>query len=148
MKDMKLQGHVEKFVCDHRSSYRNCYSLYRPDDPYLRKEDLRKEPPLALYYASFGGLAASYGGHDAVAQLLVDNGADVEAKDENGRMPLSWAAENWNGEATVKLLLEKGADIEPKDEDGRTPLWLAAEKGRKAIVKLYRQDKQTEPSMH
>lgn len=56
MKDMKLQGHVEKFVCDHRSSYRNCYSLYRPDDPYLRKEDLRKEPPLALYYASFGGL--------------------------------------------------------------------------------------------
>ena len=30
-KDETLQGFIKEFFCYHRSSYRNCYSLYRPD---------------------------------------------------------------------------------------------------------------------
>ena len=51
-------------------------------------------------------------------RLLLDKGADFEAKDdESGRTPLSWAAENGH-EATVRLLLDKGADFEAKDNGG------------------------------
>ncbi|OWT42470.1 NACHT and ankyrin domain protein [Pochonia chlamydosporia 170] len=187
-KNTKLQRFIEKFFCHHRSSYRNCYSLYRPDDPYFGEVDL-KEPP-ALYYASFGGLtnvvqyllsrganvkaqggrygtalnAASYRGHEAVVMLLLDGDADFEAMDGlYDRTPLSWAAANgheaaadieardyvWYGltplswaaknecEAVVKLLLDRGADIEAKDGVyNRTPLLWAAEKGHEAVAKL------------
>ncbi|KAH7114765.1 hypothetical protein B0J13DRAFT_488099, partial [Dactylonectria estremocensis] len=81
-------------------------------------------------------MLASYYGHRVVVKLLLEKGAEIEAKDsEHGRTPLSWAAENGH-EAIVKLLLEKGADVESKAEYGRTPLWWAAEHGHEAIVKL------------
>ncbi|KAL6402688.1 hypothetical protein AUP68_14144 [Ilyonectria robusta] len=81
-------------------------------------------------------MLASYYGHRVVVKLLLEKGAEIEAKDsEHGRTPLSWAALNGH-EASVKLLLEKGADVESKDEDGWMPLWWAAEDGHEAIVKL------------
>ncbi|KAK7428976.1 hypothetical protein QQZ08_004488 [Neonectria magnoliae] len=81
-------------------------------------------------------MVASYYGHRAVVKLLLEKGAEIEAKDsEHGRTPLSWAARNGH-EAIVKLLLEKGANFKSKDEDGTTPLSLAAGDGHEAIVKL------------
>ncbi|KAH7000722.1 ankyrin repeat-containing domain protein [Ilyonectria destructans] len=73
-----------------------------------------------------------------IVKLLLEKGADVEAKDEYGRTPLSWAAEDGH-EDIVKLLFEKGADVEAKDKHGGTPLSRAAAKGDEAIVKLLQQ---------
>jgi ankyrin repeat protein len=71
-----------------------------------------------------------------VVKLLLEKGAEIEAKDsEYGRTPLSWAAFDGH-EAVVKLLLEKGAEVEAKDHHGRTPLSRAAGNGHKAVVKL------------
>ena len=78
---------------------------------------------------------AAFFGIKAIVQLLLEKGAEIEAKDNYGRTPLSWAAENGH-EATVKLLLEKGAEIEAKDNYGRMPLSWATENGREATVKL------------
>ena len=41
-------------------------------------------------------------------KLLLEHGAELETKDEDGRTPLSCAAGNGH-EAVVKLLLENGA---------------------------------------
>jgi ankyrin repeat protein len=69
--------------------------------------------------------AARYG-HEGVARLLLEHGADVETKDNRGGSPLIWAAE-WGHAGVVRLLLENGAEAEAKDMYGRSPLHLAAQ---------------------
>jgi ankyrin repeat protein len=57
--------------------------------------------------------------------LLLEKGAELETKDNNGQTPLSWAAERGH-EAVVTLLLDNGADISIENRDGWTCLQLAA----------------------
>jgi len=45
--------------------------------------------------------------HKEMAELLIAKGADVNAKDENGRTPLDWAV-NWNQAETADLLRKHG----------------------------------------
>ncbi|KAL7815057.1 hypothetical protein V8C44DRAFT_325221 [Trichoderma aethiopicum] len=82
-----------------------------------------------------GLIVASYYGHCAVAQLMIDEGADLEARDGFGLTPLSWAAYQGH-ETIIKLLVDKGASLKAKNLNGQTPLLLAADQGHKAIVKL------------
>ena len=51
---------------------------------------------------------AAENGHEAVVKLLLEEGAELETKSNNGWTPLFYAAENGH-KAVVKLLLEKGA---------------------------------------
>jgi len=54
-------------------------------------------------------------------KLLLEKGANIEAKNNNGNTALIWAA--WNDKAdVVKLLLEKGASIETTGQHGITAL--------------------------
>ncbi|KAH7230919.1 hypothetical protein BKA59DRAFT_504533 [Fusarium tricinctum] len=78
-------------------------------------------------------MIGSYYGHYVIVKLLLDKGAEVEAKDSKyGHTPLSLAAEN-GYEAVVKLLLDKGnARIE--DSIGRTPLYFAAKNGHDTVA--------------
>jgi ankyrin repeat protein len=103
---------------------------YHEESICIRRECLTRRSQSAL------PKAAVYG-HREVVKLLLEKGADLEAKDpKSGRTPLSWAASNGH-EAVVKLLLEKGAELESKDPgSGRTPLSWAASNGREAVVKL------------
>ncbi|PQE28847.1 Pfs NB-ARC and Ankyrin domain protein [Rutstroemia sp. NJR-2017a BBW] len=73
-------------------------------------------------------------GHEAVVTLLLEKGAELETKDKSGRTPLLWAAEGGH-EAVAILLLERGAEIETK-YFSRTPLSLAAQSGHEAVVTL------------
>ena len=61
-------------------------------------------------------------------RILIQAGADVTAKDNDGRTPLLHAA-RWSDETTppeiVTLLIQAGADVNAKDNDDRTPLSLA-----------------------
>ena len=52
---------------------------------------------------------------------LLDQGADVHAKDNNGRTPLHSAA-SANASATAEVLLKQGADVNATSEYGYTPL--------------------------
>ena len=58
---------------------------------------------------------------------LLNQGADVHAKDNNGETPLHYAA--WkNAFATAEVLLNQGADVHAKADDGATSLHLATVK--------------------
>ncbi|KAL6857555.1 Ankyrin repeat A protein 2 [Amphichorda felina] len=81
-------------------------------------------------------MLASYYGHRAVVKLLLERGADIEAKDwEYGRTSLSWAAGN-GYEAIVQLLVDKGANVDAMDSDSQTPLSWAAGNGHEPVVQL------------
>ena len=54
-------------------------------------------------------------GHTAVVQVLMEKGADVDAKDEGQETALHRAAESGH-EAVVRLLLEAKADVDAKDK--------------------------------
>ena len=60
--------------------------------------------------------------------LLIEYGADLEAKDEEGKTPLAAAVEDYTFEA-MPILLERGANLEARDNNGRTPLGAAIENG-------------------
>jgi ankyrin repeat protein len=68
-------------------------------------------------------------------RLLLDSGASIDTKDENGQTALHYASAANNYE-TVNLLLKEGADIEGKDKNGNTALLLAASKGHTATFML------------
>ena len=63
---------------------------------------------------------ASFAGRDAVVVILLEHGADLTAKDMQGRTAIHWAASEGHLE-TCQLLLDRGADLLSKTIDGRTP---------------------------
>jgi len=75
-------------------------------------------------------------GHVAVAGLLLDSGADIDATEEDGETPLHFAA--WRSETGAgALLIERGADLEIRNHWGRTPLLIVArETGSEEFARL------------
>ena len=71
-------------------------------------------------------LAALAKENPEVLQVLLNAGADLEARTENGLTSLLFAARHNENPEIVQALLDAGADLEARDEDGWTPLMLAA----------------------
>ena len=74
-------------------------------------------------------------GNTQMAELLIDKGADVNAKDDCGFTPLRWAT-MLGRKDIVEFLIAKGADVNAKDYNGWTPLHWAARLGSKDIVEF------------
>jgi len=70
-----------------------------------------------------------------ITNLLLEGGANVDARDANGNTPLYWTVIFSNPEA-AKLLLDYGADPKVKDNQGRTPLEQAILEKETEIVDL------------
>jgi hypothetical protein len=68
---------------------------------------------------------ACFYGHTECAQLLIDHGADVNAKSIRGSSALSVAAQKGHL-SCVKLLVQNGADVHCQSDDGWTPLMSSA----------------------
>ncbi|MCY4109411.1 MAG: ankyrin repeat domain-containing protein, partial [Chloroflexi bacterium] len=69
---------------------------------------------------------AVLGGEPAAVTALLDRGADIEAKVDNGLTALHLAVREGEDPAVVRLLLDYGADIEAREDDfGWTPLHMA-----------------------
>ena len=60
-----------------------------------------------------------------IVELLVEQGADVTAKDKSFSTPIHLAS-SFGTPEIVQLLIERGADITAEDERRRTPLHLAS----------------------
>ncbi len=78
-------------------------------------------------------ISAIRGKNTAEAKDLVANGADVNARDENGWTPLHHAASSGEMEIAA-VLIAKGADVNAKDKYGLMPLHAAIVRGQKHVV--------------
>jgi len=97
---------------------------------------------ILVYLFAEGG----YNNDDDVSLMIskinyfIANGADVNAKNEDGLTPLHWAV--WHGMMrkyvdVVKFLVENGADVNAKTKDGTTPLQVWAKHGHRIeVVKI------------
>lgn len=68
-----------------------------------------------------------------IAQILIDNGADVNKVSPLGTPLMNAATNAWNLEI-VELLIKAGADVNAQDKDGKTALFYAASSGNDDIV--------------
>lgn len=103
--------------------------LERGADPSVLSVNALRNTPL---HAGLGGRLPAEG-----ARLLVEAGADVNARQHGGYAPLHSAASR--GEvALIDLLLDRGADPNTAADDGKRPIDFARERGHARAVEHLR----------
>ena len=85
--------------------------------------------------------AALVQGNRRVVELLLDAGADVNARQHKGWTALQAAAQHGNAEL-AELLLARGADPGLAMDEGKTALDIARDRGHAAVVALLEQPEQ------
>jgi len=70
-----------------------------------------------------------------ILKVLIDAGADVNARNEFGVTPIMYAAVRYDSQEAIPLLVRAGADVNAADRDGRTALMFAAVDGREDLVR-------------
>jgi ankyrin repeat protein len=100
--------------------------LARGADPNRASDNQMRVAPLH---------SAAAGRHLAIAQALLDHGADVNAAQEGGFTPLHAAAQN--GDVPLaELLLARGANPAAATSDDKTPRDFAREEGHAELAEL------------
>ena len=68
-------------------------------------------------------------------RLLVEQGADKDKGDSNGKTPLFWASDHGHFEMT-QCLVEQGATLDKANNNGWTPLFIAAAAGHLEVSRF------------
>ena len=79
--------------------------------------------------------ASRYSWDPAVFTVLIEAGADVEARNGHGQTPLHLAAQG-NKPAVVSQLVGAGSDLDARDRNGNTPLHASARGGFPPVAHL------------
>ena len=69
-----------------------------------------------------------------IAKVLIDNGAEVNAKSDRGDTPLHWAAEK-NAAEIAKVLIANGAEVNAKSDHGDYAFALGGGRKRRRLRK-------------
>ena len=117
-----------KYLCDWTEDHsKKAIQLVR-EGADVNAKDRDKLNYTPLMYVSFDGSTE-------LIKLLLDNGADVNAKNESGVTPIMIASINGYLD-TVELLIDNGADVNAKNESGVTPIMIASNNGCLSTVEL------------
>ena len=130
-------SHAIAYLCHHHRSppfaccgcNPGCCKRWRSRD---RKRAAQRAPRSHLSKKPGSGwtalIYASCFDHINVAEVLLANGADVNAKNNDGCTSLHWASAH-GSIGMMELLLSKSADVHARDNDGVIPLGVALNTG-------------------
>lgn len=85
-------------------------------------------------YGKTGLHIAATHGHYQMVEVLLGQGAEINATDKNGWTPLHCAARAGYLDV-VKLLVESGASPKSETNLGSAPIWFAASEGHNDVLK-------------
>ncbi len=88
------------------------------------------------HYAATPLMYAANWGHTEAVALLLERGADISLKSDEGKTVLMYAAWNTGKSDTVLLLLERGAALDEKSDADETALSIAREQKMDEIAAL------------
>jgi len=80
-------------------------------------------------------VSAAWDGNYELVLVLIENGADINIRNEEGETALI-AATDQGYQGIMELLLKKSADVNAKNNDGDTALDLARFHGYKSTIEL------------
>lgn len=86
----------------------------------IRVDELNSVSETALFRAA----GPAWCGHEPMAELLVEMGADINIRNDTGMSPLHRAVQ-YAQAPVVRLLLDRGADVLARDNNGNSPLHWA-----------------------
>ena len=75
------------------------------------------------------------GDHIELTHLLLEHGANADARDDDNCTPLHWASQQGHSEV-VLVLVEHGVDADARDDNNRTPLHWASQLGHSEVVSV------------
>ncbi|KAI4723935.1 hypothetical protein E4T49_08334 [Aureobasidium sp. EXF-10728] len=128
-KDDELQHQMMRFFNDRKGAYLTCYGLEVKDDYWSEDHaGTSNESPEPLIFASLYGLMKT-------VEMLLDKGANVNAKDAHYGSPLMAASVGGRSQ-TARLLLRRGADINTSGGNFDTALQAAALRGNIKTARL------------
>ena len=107
------------------------YLLEHPDINVNVKDSF--DDSTALFYAIFSGTSDV---RLDIMEMLIEKGADVNAKNKYGDTPLMYASKVEGRLPSVSLLLKHGANMNVKNYDDKTALMLARENGNTQVEEL------------
>ncbi|HYA87080.1 MAG TPA: ankyrin repeat domain-containing protein [Nitrospirota bacterium] len=81
-------------------------------------------------------MLASSKGHTEIAGIILQAGANINEKSDDGWTALHKAVFDQGKTAIVDLLMQSGIDVEAKNISGKTALNLAEEKGHREIARV------------
>jgi ankyrin repeat protein len=84
-------------------------------------------------------MAAAYGGHLAVAEHLLNQGAQVQPKDRQGRTALIYAASSGHDNIIKRLAKQEPGGLADRDLAGMDAMSYAAQYGHASTIKLLHQ---------
>ncbi|KAH7126684.1 ankyrin repeat-containing domain protein [Dendryphion nanum] len=129
VKSTTLSGHITSLhrAVEHHDAEMVAFLVEKRADVNARTVKSRSALHIACATPSSWGYASK--SMVQIAQILIDNGAEIEAKDDTGATPLLLAVKSSHtGEVNVELinvLLDKGADRDAKDGGGMSVIeWM------------------------
>ena len=101
----------------------------------ILETDSNGQTPL-IYATKSHGVFATWSRVEAMITLLLDSGADINARDNYGATVLMHSANHHYNESVVRVLLNRGATVNEIDKKGRTALWYSVQCGSPQITGL------------